>query len=218
MLTSEEWRYREGETPPPEAIVGAWPLDAEGGLGLFEPNPGFLPSGPRVPTDPADAAIRLALGGDVDAAGQIVPLLWSAVLETPVSEDGSPLVGSSPDDVPCVVVVTAAVNRARVEAPLWRRVSAAELVGLLPAATDVLINPDGPAAMRLLADVFCDGPPPDAPQAGPASQHKSAEERRRLPDRDSGTDSSRPRPGHVGVWGGSLPDEVEMNSLPPHVE
>ncbi|ASO18681.1 hypothetical protein FHR81_000942 [Actinoalloteichus hoggarensis] len=167
MLPSRDWRHREGETPPPEAIVGAWPLDATGGVGLFEPNPGYRPAGPQVPTDPADAAIRLALGGDVEASGQIVGLLWAAVLETPVSEDGRPLVTSSPDHVPCVVVATAAVNRARIEAPSWRRVSAAELADLLPEATDLLINPGGPAAMRLLAEVFREGPPRDAPPAGP---------------------------------------------------
>ncbi|APU23051.1 type VII secretion system-associated protein [Actinoalloteichus sp. GBA129-24] len=168
VLTSPEWRRRDDTTaPPPEAIVGAWPLGVGEGVGLFEPNPGYQPSGPEVPTDPVDAAIRLALTGDVTASDQIVPLLWNAVLEVPVAQDGSPLVAAAPDGVPCVVVATAAVNRARIEAPLWRRVSAAELVGLLPAATDVLINPDGPAAMRLLADIFRDGPPPDAEPAGP---------------------------------------------------
>ncbi|ASO22168.1 hypothetical protein AHOG_22775 [Actinoalloteichus hoggarensis] len=167
-LMSPEWRSRDDATPPPpEAIVGAWPLSADKGVGLFEPNPGYVPGGPEVPTDPVDASIRSALTGDVTASDQIVPLLWNAVLETPVARDGSPLVASAPDGVPCVVVATAAVNRARIEAPLWRRVTAAELVGLLPSETDVLINPGGPAAMRLLADVFRDGPPSDARPAGP---------------------------------------------------
>ncbi|ASO22167.1 RHS repeat-associated protein [Actinoalloteichus hoggarensis] len=160
VLPAPGWQHVDGESPPPEEIVGAWPLDRQsGGFGIFEPNPGYVPSGPEIPTDPADAAIRLALGGDESAIGEIVPLLWNAALETPVADDGTPLIRTSPDGVRCVVVTTAAVNRFRVEAPLWRRVTAGELVALLPPETDLLLNPDGPAAMRLAAGAFREGAP-----------------------------------------------------------
>ncbi|APU16970.1 MULTISPECIES: type VII secretion system-associated protein [Actinoalloteichus] len=166
VLPSPSWQHVEGESPPPDEIVGAWPYDGQGGFGVFEPNPGYVPSGPEIPTDPADAAIRLALGGDESATGEIVPLLWNAALETPVADDGTPLIATSPDGVPCVVVTTAAINRGRVEAPLWRRVTAGELVELLPPETDLFINPDGPAAMRLDAVAFREGAPAGEQAAG----------------------------------------------------
>jgi hypothetical protein len=154
VLIDPEWRPRfPDEQPPAEAMVGAWPLDEHGNHGLFQPNPDFVPANDESPSDPVDAVLRLINRGEADA-GALIPTVRNAVLEVAVSEDGRLLIGPAPDDVPCVAVTTAAVHRKRVGIEHWGQITADELVQVLPEGTDILLNPDGPAAMRLLASAL----------------------------------------------------------------
>ena len=109
---------------------------------------GYVPQDENAATDPLDAVLRLAMSGQADAE-QLQLMLRDSLFEIGMNGDGRPLIARSPDDVPCVVVVTSAVHRARVDSPVWRRADLEDLVQLLADGVDVLINPRGPASTRL---------------------------------------------------------------------
>ncbi|MBB5803417.1 hypothetical protein F4560_003185 [Saccharothrix ecbatanensis] len=154
VLVDPEWRPRfPDEQPPAEAMVGGWPLDEEGNLGLFQPNPDFVPAGDASPTDPVDAVLRLVARGEADVDA-LIPTIRNAVLEVAVSDDGQLMIGAAPDGVPCVAVATAAVHRKRVGTEHWGQVTADDLVQVLPEGTDILLNPDGQASLRLVASAL----------------------------------------------------------------
>lgn len=156
VLLDPAWRPRfPGEPPPRQAMAGGWPLDQQGNPGRFEPNPDFVPATPATPTDPADAVLRLLAEGKAPV-DDLITTVRDAVLEIAVSHDGYPLVGPAPDGAPCVAVVTAPLHRRTVDAAQWAQVTAEELLDLLPPNTDILLNPGGPAPMRLLAGALRD--------------------------------------------------------------
>lgn len=141
-----------GESPPVEAMIGAWPLRPDGTALPFQPNPDYRPPTPDSPTDLVDAAAQLVIAGR--AAGESV--LWAlrdSVHWLAVDETGTPEVDNAPDGVPCVLVVTSGTHRDRVRGPRWRELTGPELAAVLPEQTDVMINVGGPAAMRLIGDV-----------------------------------------------------------------
>jgi hypothetical protein len=154
VLVDPEWRPGfPDEQPPARAMVGGWPLDEQGNPGLFQPNPDFVPANDDSPTDPVDAVLRLINRGEADVDA-LIPTIRNAVLEVAVSENGRLLIGPAPDGAPCVAVATAAVHRKRVGTEHWGQITADQLVQVLPEDTDILLNPDGPASMRLLASAL----------------------------------------------------------------
>ncbi|NMO56928.1 type VII secretion system-associated protein [Actinoplanes sp. TBRC 11911] len=143
LLTDPEW-----DEPDERAVIGIWPLREDGTTGPFRPNPGYVPRFENSPTDPIDAAVRLAMHGEVEIE-QLRELLADSEFWLAFNGDGRPLLVRSPDEVLCVVVATSAVHRDRLFAPDWRTVELFELRAVLPDDADVLVNPEGAAWVRL---------------------------------------------------------------------
>jgi hypothetical protein len=157
MLVDPTWSATP-ESPEPTIgmIVGGWFVQPDGTTGPFEPNPAYEPSHPDSPTDPVDAVLQL-LARQESSAEALVSVLKDVRLAVALGDDAAAIVTPAPDEVPCVLVATAPPHRARVDAASWREVSLAELAAALPdSGIDVLLNPGGPASMRLLADVVRD--------------------------------------------------------------
>jgi hypothetical protein len=156
VLVDPGWESESSEeSPPAEALVGGWPLDAEGKPGKFEPNPHFAPSSEQVPTDPTDAVLRLLAKREVEV-DELIPTLRDGVLQLAVSETGHIMVGPAPDDAACVAVVTSPLHQARTGIEHWAPITADELADVVPPETDILLNPGGPAPMRLLTTALRD--------------------------------------------------------------
>ncbi|MFC3500265.1 type VII secretion system-associated protein [Micromonospora krabiensis] len=158
LLLDSDWSPPEGDgqggaVPPAESIVGGWLVHDDGTVGVFEPNPLYVPDGEDAPTGPVDAAARLVVAGRADP-DLVLLALRDSLTEVAVDEEGRIIVAPAPDGAPCVLVATGTADQARVRASGWRQVTAAELVGLLPEDVDVLLNPGGPASMRLFADAL----------------------------------------------------------------
>lgn len=134
--------------PPSEAMVGGWELRPDGSAGPFRPNPRYCPSGPEVPTDPIDAVLRRAAAGERLGA-DLIRMLRDSVVEIGCDGSGRPLLGAAPDGTPCVVVVTAEVQKTDVEVALWSPVHGQALADAVPSGVEVLLNPTGSAPARL---------------------------------------------------------------------
>ncbi|MGW4482231.1 type VII secretion system-associated protein [Amycolatopsis sp. NPDC004368] len=147
----------EVEAPPLPAIVGGWLAREDGGVGEFEPNPAYEPSGPDSPTDPLDATLRLAARGEAGFE-QLAAVLRTTTLSVALDADQEPIVAPSPDDIPCVLVTSAPAHRTRVRAAGWSPLPPSELPALLAEYDDVdlLVNPGAPGCTRLLADTIRD--------------------------------------------------------------
>ncbi|GHH56536.1 type VII secretion system-associated protein [Lentzea cavernae] len=151
LLMDPGWEPEdEGEPPPLRAVVGVWAVEGQGAIGKFQANPDYVPSDGSSPSDPVDAALRLVLRGELPIE-QARGVLAEVLVDVAMNGDGRPLVVRSPDDVPCVVVCTGQVHRDRTASPDWWRTGLAGLTGLL-GEFDCLINPGGPAAIRLTGD------------------------------------------------------------------
>ncbi|MGI5499186.1 type VII secretion system-associated protein [Lentzea sp. CA-135723] len=156
LLLDPAWRPPDPHAVPPvEAVVGTWPAEDDGGLGRFRANPRYRPSSVDSPSDPLDAVLRLALRGLAEA-GLVQLVVRNSTFDLAVNDDGRPFVTRSPDDVPCVVVVTGEPHRVHAEAPGWTRIDLDDLVVSLADGVDVLVNPGGPAAVRLGGDFVRD--------------------------------------------------------------
>ncbi|SER52123.1 hypothetical protein SAMN04488000_109276 [Lentzea albida] len=152
LLMDPAWApSEEDELPPAEAVVGLWPVEADGRVGRFRANPDYVPADEHSPTDPLDAVLRLVLHGGAEVE-HIQLMLRDCLFDIAMNGDGKPLVVQSPDDIACVVVATAEPHRRRVSSPQWRRIDLDELVMLLADGVDVLFNPGGPASVRLTGD------------------------------------------------------------------
>ncbi|MEU4470086.1 type VII secretion system-associated protein [Micromonospora sp. NPDC023888] len=144
------------DVPPVEAIVGGWLVDDDGTVGEFESNPLYRPRNADSPTSPVDAAVKLVAAGRADA-DLVLLALRDSLVDLALDEAGDVLVASAPDGVTCVLVVTSAADQVRIDdVPQWRQVDVYELLRLLPSGLDVLLNPAGPRAMRLLASALRD--------------------------------------------------------------
>ena len=167
LLMDPGWEPEDEREPPPlQAVVGVWAVQEGGAVGKFQANPDYVPSDESSPSDPVDAALRLVLRGELPIE-QARGVLAEVLVDVAMNGDGRPLVVKSPDDVPCVVVCTGQVHRERVVSPDWRRIDLAGLDGLM-GEFDCLINPGGPAAIRLAGD-FLRGAGREAPEAGGSS-------------------------------------------------
>ncbi|WBB80448.1 type VII secretion system-associated protein [Micromonospora sp. WMMD882] len=152
LLMDPDWQPGpDDDAPDAGAVLGLWPVEADGGLGAFRANPDYRPRDADAVADPLDALFRLAVRGQAPAE-QIQLALRDTLVDVALGGDDRPLILRSPDDVPCVVLATSAPQRDRVDAPRWRRIDLAELVALLPDRVDTLFNPAGPAPMRLIGD------------------------------------------------------------------
>ncbi|SIR99535.1 type VII secretion system-associated protein [Micromonospora avicenniae] len=142
-----------GALPPVGSIVGGWLVNDDGTVGAFEPNPLYLPGSPDSPTGPVDAAAKLVVAGRAEP-DLVLLAMRDSFTEVAVDDEDRVIVAPAPDGAPCVLVATGAADQLRVQAPGWRQVNSAELVELLPEGVDVLLNPGGPASMRLFADAL----------------------------------------------------------------
>lgn len=139
------------EVPPIEAVMGAWPLGADGTVGPFRSNPDYRPSSPMAAADPLDALLRLAGRGEA-AAEQLQLTLRDMLFDIALNGDGRPLVVRSPDDAPCLAVATSGMQQELAPAPAWQRIDLVTLVSMLPDETDVLFNAGGPMPFLLTGD------------------------------------------------------------------
>lgn len=150
VLLDPYWTGRDEQGLPTSAMIGGWPLD-EGKPGPFQPNPGYVPPSADAPTDPVDFWLHVAAkGGQV--AEQLLHAIRDAVLEIACDENGQPLVGTAPDGVRSVLVVTARRHRQRLLLEHWLPASGARLPEAVPDGVDVMINSGGPAQTRLFRD------------------------------------------------------------------
>jgi hypothetical protein len=143
------------EGPPMDAVVGGWLVTADGTVGTFSANPGYRPSQPGSPTDPVDATLQLLVRGEADSDA-LFAVIRESVFDVALDEDGKPIIAPAPDDVLSLLVSTAPAQRFRVQTDNWRAsVTAKELADLLREhEVDLLLNPGGPASIRLIGDVF----------------------------------------------------------------
>ena len=163
-MTSDQWLFlvdpawqpaEEGQNPPAESVVGGW-LVADGVVGRFEPNPDYEPLTPESPTDPVDAALRLAADGEVDTDA-LFAVIRESEFGVALDEHQRPLIAPAPDDVLSLLVTTAPAHRGRVRADAWQVVNAAELAGMLAEhEVDALVNPGAATSTRLLASTIAD--------------------------------------------------------------
>lgn len=135
------------DAPPTEVMVGGWRLE-EGELGPFRPNPGYRPQTPNTPSDPIDALLRLIAAGE-DRGDRIIPTLTHTVVEIACDDQNQPRIALSPDDIPCVVVVTAEIHKQRLTVPRWLSVLGSRLPEIVPDGTDVWFNPSSDHQFRL---------------------------------------------------------------------
>jgi hypothetical protein len=133
-----------------DAVIGRWPVDEHGVVGLFRSNPGYRPRYGSSPSDPIDVLLRLAMRGDVPME-QLQLILRDSMFDLALNGDGRPLIVKSPEGVPCAVVTTSGPHRERVQSPDWARIDVTELALRLTDGVDVLINPNGPSSVRLTA-------------------------------------------------------------------
>jgi len=149
------------DLPPITSVVGGWLVDTDGTSGAFQPNPVYEPLRPGSPTDPVDATLQLVLAKELEADELLSVMRTSRY--TVAMDGNTPMVTLAPDGVPSVVVTTAPLHQARIDAPRWQDMSSAELASLIRnAGVDLLLNPGAVASMRLIGDVFVsavDSPP-----------------------------------------------------------
>ncbi|OLR92187.1 type VII secretion system-associated protein [Actinokineospora bangkokensis] len=150
LMMGPAWRGAPGDGPPPtECVVGGWPLTDSGEPGLFHANPGYVPPDPDSPTDPVDAVLRLMVAGQAEP-DRLYWALRGAVFHLAVDDAGEAIVMRVPGAGEFVMIATAAVHRGRVLAQGWRDVDLGTLVAVVGEGTDVLINPGGCAAARVV--------------------------------------------------------------------
>lgn len=154
VLLDPTWRADNPHSEPPaEVIVGGWQLGMDGSLGPFRSNPRYAPADDSIPTDPIDALLRLITTGE-DCAEQIIETLRNTVVQIGCDHQDQLCVGAAPDNVPCVLVVTAEVHKRHVDLPRWRPILGAQLPRVVPAGIDVLFNAGGNHQFRLVTDAI----------------------------------------------------------------
>ncbi|MFD4644473.1 type VII secretion system-associated protein [Lentzea sp. NPDC058436] len=145
----------EAPMPPRESVVGGWLVGPDGETGRFHSNPDYVPASPDSPTDPVDATLQLVAEGSAPV-DDVLSLLRDNSYGVAVDEEGVVICVPAPDDVMSMLVTTAPARRADVERVAhWREVTAGELADLVTRhQVDLLINPAGPATIRLIGEVF----------------------------------------------------------------
>lgn len=151
----------EPDTPlgrvPVHVIVGGWMLDDEGKVGPFQPNPRYVPPDDTTPTDPIDAILRLVVNGE-NRGHEIIPTLRDTIVQIGCDQDDEPVIAQAPDDMPCVLVVTAEVHKLQLSIPHWWPVVGSRLADIVPDGADILVNPGSSHQFRLVAGTLRDTP------------------------------------------------------------
>lgn len=152
LLIDPGWSSTEDTSiPPAEVLLGAWVVTADGERGPFQPNPVYRPAGQDSPLDPVDAVLRRLAQGE-QAADLLPSVLRDVTVAIAVDDEGVALVRPAPDGVPSVLVTTSFGHRTRLDVPGWANLTIGQLADALPeSGVDVLLNPGGPAAMRVHA-------------------------------------------------------------------
>ncbi|MEU7479644.1 type VII secretion system-associated protein [Lentzea sp. NPDC042327] len=141
--------WTAGAPVPVDALVGAYAVDGDGGLGPFQPNPLYVPQTRALPTDPVHALLRRVLT-DETAGARLLGLLAGTVVEIATDERGHLRLLRSPDGRPCVAVVTAELHKRRLPAVRWHRVVGDRLAEVVPDEVEILLNPGDTAQLLLL--------------------------------------------------------------------
>jgi hypothetical protein len=95
-------------------VVGGRLVAANDSISRFQPNPEYEPATPESPTDPLDAALRLAAKGEVDVDA-LFAVIREAEFAVALDEADQPLIAPAPDEVLCLMVTTAPAHRGRVK-------------------------------------------------------------------------------------------------------
>ncbi|WP_280443394.1 type VII secretion system-associated protein [Nocardia brasiliensis] len=148
-LMDPAWNPDEQPVPPTELMVGGWPLNRNGQVGPFRPNPGYRPSAATVPTDPIDAVLhRIAAGAD-HLGDELTATIGDCVVSVACDEQGRPVIGTSPDGIACIIVATAELQKTGTGLPRWRSIHGANLTQVAPPQVDIFLNPAGVVPFRL---------------------------------------------------------------------
>jgi hypothetical protein len=182
---AEQPEPAEGEErprPPLEVVVGGWFVEQDGTTSRFHANPDYLPTRPDSPTDPVDATLQMVTRGEAEPGELLSIMTEGSVFGVAVTEENTPVVVMSPDEVPCVVLATAPAHSRRIaeieeldNIAAWAEVSLEQLVGLLPEeGVDVLVNAGAPASIRLIAaalrQALAEAPAASAPESRPSTE------------------------------------------------
>jgi hypothetical protein len=152
MLVDPAWTPEGPDAEPDlENVVGVWPLEPDGGVGRFRANPEYRPLDENSPTDPVDAVLKLLMRQQASAEA-LQLILRDCLVDVAMNGDGRPIVGRSPDDLPCVLVATSGPYRETVAPPEWERVGVEHLASMLDDGVDVLFNPGSTATVRINGD------------------------------------------------------------------
>ncbi|MGW4210500.1 type VII secretion system-associated protein [Lentzea sp. NPDC004789] len=197
---AEQPEPAEGEErprPPLEVVVGGWFVEQDGTTSRFHANPDYAPTRPDSPTDPVDATLQMVTRGEAEPGELLSIMTEGSVFGLAVTEENTPVVVMSPDEVPCVVVATAPAHSRRIaeikeldNIAAWAEVSLDQLVGLLPEeGVDVLLNAGAPASMRLIAaalrQALVEAPKSDAPKTETGAPEAEAGESRPATEADA---------------------------------
>jgi SseB protein N-terminal domain len=146
--------YDPDDDVPPQAVIGWWPVDANGQLGPFSGNPDYRPT-PAVmdmapPADAVEAALQLAVTGHGPQA-DVVTALGEALLYLPVDERGGVVDRRDEDGTDFVAMYTDPSKAAPTEAPL-RTMDIYTVLSILPVDASVVINPGDRAAAGFVCE------------------------------------------------------------------
>lgn len=151
VLLDPNWRAPEPDAQPPvEVIAGGWMLDENGRTGPFQPNPKYVPGDATTPSDPTDAVLRMIADGE-PLGEQLIATIRDSIVFIACDAHNAPLVDTSPDGVPCVLIATAEIHKRRVSADYWWPVQGTTLSDIAPPGTDILLNPGSSTQFRMIA-------------------------------------------------------------------
>ena len=162
---------------PPIAIIGAWKVDDEGEPTEFLPNPDYRPSPMALAlpeaTDPVDAAVQWAATGHAPLDAVAAALVGATVYLVPDEEAVGELITYQDDEGPLVQVFTDP-RHAPPTVPRLQAITIAELSGVLPDDTAIVINPGAAVSVRLAAadirDVVASPDTTEAEEESPVAQ------------------------------------------------
>jgi hypothetical protein len=176
---------------PEWGVVGAYPVNADGGIDEpFHPRPGYRPS-PRArgwpePSTELERVVQLVRAGHREATDLTAAVLAADLLIYAGADAGPELaVIGFPDRATGQVVVPACTTASRVptEWPAWRAVRGRDLVPLLDGHP-LAIDPGRPTGVLLPAALLTGPAPATTPAAGPASAPSAPADPAAEPDID----------------------------------
>lgn len=146
--------WSSGAPVPIEAQVGCYELGENGDLGVFQPNPRYVPASRTLPTDPVHALARLTLA-DSSVGARLPAAVARSILEIACDASDHLQFMRAPDGAPYVAVVTAELHKRRLPAARWHQVVGSRLRAVVPVGIQVMVNPGDAAQFKLLAALLC---------------------------------------------------------------